>query len=362
MKTKYDKIFFWTVCVLVLVGFFMLVSASMGLLARDGAGFNKTVFNQMILGGGVGFIALAFCAKINYKIWKKLALPIFVFSLILTALVFAPKIGFEVGGSHRWITLGPVAFQPSEFLKFGFIVYLSAWLAGRKDKISSFQYGLLPFLAITAIAGGLLIAEPDIGSLGVLAVTSLFLFFLGGGKYSQIFTIFLLGVALIGTLIVLQPYRIDRLKTFLDPSQDPRGISYQLKQSLIAFGSGGTFGRGFGMSVQKFNYLPEPIGDSIFAVFGEEFGFVGCVALIGLFLFFLFRGLLIAKRAPDSFGRLLASGIVIMITVGSFINIVSMVGLFPLTGVPLIFVSKGGSAMAMALAQIGILLNISKYN
>jgi cell division protein FtsW len=159
----------------------------------------------------------------------------------------------------------------------------------------------------------------------------------------------------------MEPYRMNRITIFLNPSVDQTGIGYQLKQSLIAIGSGGIFGRGFGMSIQKFNYLPEPIGDSIFAVFAEEFGFVGVAALLGLFIFFLYRGFSIALRAPDDFGRLLGTGIVVLIIVESLVNIGAMVGILPLTGIPLIFVSKGGSALAVALTEIGVLLNISKH-
>jgi cell division protein FtsW len=190
----------------------------------------------------------------------------------------------------------------------------------------------------------------------------MFLFFLGGGRLAQLAILMLLGIGLLFFLVKTEPYRMNRITTLFHPSQDPQGISYQLRQSLIALGSGGVLGRGFGMSVQKFNYLPEPIGDSIFAVFGEEFGFIGSVFLIGLFLFFLYRGFSIALRAPDEFGRMLGAGIVILIIVESFINIGAMIGVLPLTGIPLLFVSRGGSAMAITLAEIGVLLNISKYS
>jgi len=214
---------------------------------------------------------------------------------------------------------------------------------------------------MTALVAAVLIKEPDVGTLGVIAITSIVMFFLAGGKLSHIALVIILGAALIYILVLIEPYRMNRIITFLNPSFDPNGISYQLRQSLIAIGSGGIFGRGFGMSVQKFNYLPEPISDSIFAVFAEEFGFIGALLIIGIFMFFLYRGLSISIRAPDDFGRLLGAGIVILIITESLVNISAMLGILPLTGIPLIFVSKGGSALAVAMMEIGVLLNISKF-
>jgi cell division protein FtsW len=350
------------VLLMILTGLFILLSASMGLLIREEGSFSRTFFNQLAFGVGGGFILFLITSKINYKNWKKYSAPFFILSFILTALVFIKPFGFEHGGAIRWIELGPISFQPSEILKLAFVVYLSSWLASRKSEIQSFKFGLLPFLVMVGFVGIILIKQPDVGTLGVLVITSLFLFFLGGGKYSQIFSLIILGFLIFATLIAFEPYRMDRFKIFMDPSADPQGTGYQLKQSLIAIGSGGIFGRGFGMSVQKFNYLPEPIGDSIFSVFGEEFGFIGCVLLLALFLFFLYLGFRISIRAPDDFSRLLGAGIVILVITGVFVNIASMIGIVPLTGVPLIFISKGGSALAVSLAEMGILLNISKYN
>jgi cell division protein FtsW len=362
MRNAPDKIFFGTIIVLVLAGMFILTSASMGLLAKSGSSFSGTLFNQFAFGVVGGFIILFVASRINYKKWRRFALPFFIFTFLLTLLVFAPKIGFEYGGAKRWLDLKFITFQPSELLKFGFIVYLSSWIASRKNQIKSFKFGFLPFVIIIGLVGAVLVKEPDIGTLGIVAVTGLFLFLLGGGRFTQIALLIILGIGLLAGLIWLEPYRMDRLLTFLNPNNDPTGISYQLRQSLIAIGSGGVFGRGFGMSIQKFNYLPEPIGDSVFAVFGEEFGFVGSVALVFLFLFFLFQGFRIAMNAPDDFGRLLASGIAILIVVEAFVNIAAMVGVVPLTGIPLVFVSKGGSALLVTLAEIGVLLNISRYS
>jgi len=362
MSNAPDKIFLGTVIVLVLAGLFILASASMGLLARGVPDFFRTISHQILLGIILGLLLLFIASRINYKLWKKYALPFFIFTFFLTLLVFAPKIGTSIGGAKRWLNLGSFSFQPSELLKFGFLVYLSSWIVSRKSEIKSFKFGFLPFLMIIAFVGLLLILEPDIGTLGVIALVSLILFFLGGGRIAQIALLIILGLGLLALLAFLEPYRMNRILTFFNPGNDPTGISYQLRQSLIAIGSGGIFGRGFGMSVQKFNYLPEPIGDSIFAVFGEEFGFAGSALLIGLFLFFLYRGFKISLNAADDFGRLLGAGIVTLIVVEAFLNIAAMVGVVPLTGIPLIFVSKGGSALAVTLAEIGVLLNISRYS
>ncbi|NOY35603.1 MAG: cell division protein FtsW, partial [bacterium] len=328
----------------------------------NNANFSSVILKQIGVGIGLGLIFLFLAYKIHYTKWKKFAVPIFIFSFLLTALVFVPMVGFEHGGAKRWLVFGPVSFQPSEFLKFGFILYLASWISSRKKEINSFKFGFIPFLIITGFVGVLLVLEPDLGTLGVIAITSLAMFFVGGGKFSQVAIAVFLGMALLGGLVLIKPHAMSRVMVFMDPSYDPQGIGYQLRQSMIAIGSGGISGRGFGMSVQKFNYLPEPIGDSVFAVFAEEFGFAGSLFLIGLFLLFLYRGLFIASRAPDSFSGLFAFGIVILIVTQSFINIGSMIGILPLTGLPLIFVSQGGSALVVTLAEIGILLNISKYS
>lgn len=356
---KYDKVFLWTVCVAVLAGFFILFSASMGLLSREGADFSNVIFKQ-ILFGLAGFILFLITSRIHYKKWKKFALPIFIFSFLLALLVFEPHIGFSHGGAKRWIDFGPINFQPSELLKISFIVYIASWIAGRKDDIKSFKFGFLPFLAITAFVGLVLIAEPDIGTLGVIVITAAFLFFIGGGKSSQLALMFFLGLALLCALVLIKDHAMSRITVFLNPGFEPEGAGYQLKQSLIAVGSGGIFGRGFGMSIQKFHFLPEPIGDSIFAVFAEEFGFLGGLVLIALLLFLLYRGFKIVIATNDSFARLLGAGIIISVIIQSFINIGSIIGIIPLTGVPLVFISQGGSSLAMALASAGILLNISK--
>ena len=359
---KMDNVFLGTVFGFLLIGFFILASASMGLLTRTtGADFYSIIFQQVVF-GLVGCIGLYFFAfKIDYKILLKLAFPFLLFGLIITSLVFLPDIGLSHGGASRWIKIGSFSFQPSEFLKLGLIVYVAAWISSKKRNIADFKAGFLPFAGVLAVAGFVLILQRDVGTLGVTIISCVLLFFIGGGKLKHL----LISSGIIGivfaALIYFEPYRMNRITVFLNPSYDPQGAGYQLRQSLIAIGAGGLSGKGFGMSAQKFNYLPEPVSDSVFAVFAEEFGFAGSLFLLCLFLFFLYRGFSISIRAPDDFGRLLGAGIVILIVVQSLINVAAMIGIFPLTGIPLIFVSKGGSSLIATLAEAGILLNISKH-
>jgi cell division protein FtsW len=259
------------------------------------------------------------------------------------------------------LALGPISFQPAEFLKIGFLVYLATWLAGMKEKAATFKHGTLPYLCICAAVGVIMLAQPDTDTFAIMAAAGACMLFTAGGKMRHILIIGAVGVVLIAILAFQRPYLKQRLVTFIDPSRDPHGSSYQIQQSLIAIGSGGLTGRGFGQSVQKFNFLPEPMGDSIFAVASEEFGFLGAVALIILITLFIMRGLRISARAGDTFGGLLALGIVILIGAQSFLNIGAMLGIFPLSGLPLIFVSQGGTALFFALIEVGIILNISRH-
>jgi cell division protein FtsW len=309
----------------------------------------------------LGTIAFLVTSKIDYKHWRGLGFYFFIGSLVLTALVFVPEIGFSHGGATRWIDLKLFTFQPSELLKVSFVIYLAAWLSSIRDKVSTLKFGLFPFWIMVGLVGILLLKQPDTDTFGVIVFAGLAMFISAGGKWRHILATVLVGIVVFGAIALTRPYVMSRIETFFKPAENSLGSSYQLQQSLIAVGSGGIVGRGFGQSVQKFNYLPEPIGDSIFAVAAEEFGFVGSVILILLFVFFAVRGLKIATRAPDSFGRLVVVGIVILIISQAYINIAGMLGVIPLTGIPLPFVSHGGTALFIALAEVGIIVNISKH-
>lgn len=363
MRTKpLDKIFLSLVLLLSLGGFFLFTSASLGLLARDsGADFSSVFFNQVFLGLFLGLAALVVVSHIHYKHVRKVSFYFFVLAVVLSALVFVPGVGMEHGGAKRWIDLGFVSFQPSEFLKIGFVLYFAAWLSSVKEKVRSFRHGTLPLCIMLAIAGVLLLSEPDTGTFGIIAIAGAGMFFVGGGRITHLLVLAVVAVISFGALVQVKPYVKERVLTFLDPSRDPYGAGYQLNQSLIAVGSGGAFGRGFGQSIQKFNFLPEPTNDAIYAVISEEFGFAGSASLILVFLFFAMRGFRIAGRAPDMFSSLTVTGIILLIISQSFINIASMVGMFPLTGVPLLFISHGGTALLFVLAEAGIILNISRW-
>ncbi|MCX6712995.1 MAG: putative lipid II flippase FtsW [Candidatus Vogelbacteria bacterium] len=362
VKPRADKFFFLIVVIILTLGYVIFFSASQSLLSRNDAADFSLVAGKQFLILFVGLIALIISANIPYKNYRRFAFWIFLGSVLLNLLVFLPSIGFGAGGAKRWIDLGgPLSFQPSEFLKFGFVAYAAYWLAAEKDHISSFMRGILPFLAILGIPAIILIKEPDTGTFMVLFVTALAMLFASGARLKHLLILVLASVLAIGILAAWKPYVRHRLETFINPAQDMLGSSYQINQSLIAIGSGGLYGRGFGQSIQKFNYLPEAIGDSIFAVMAEEFGLLGCMVLILCFAIFTVWGLRIASRVSDQYGRLLAVGLVILIAAQAFINIASMLGLIPLTGVPLTFVSHGGSALIIAMIEIGIVLNISRH-
>lgn len=360
-RTHVDRTFLAIVVILTLAGFAIFISASLGLLARDGVSFSRVAFTQLTFGLLGGSLALFFATQTNYRFWKKHAAWLFAGACILSLAVFVPYVGLELKGAHRWLHLGSFTMQPSELLKVAYVLYLAMWLSNAKQKIGNWQQGLLPFLAISAIVAGILLFQKDTDTLIVALAAGFAMFIASGARLRDIAIVILLGTLALLTIAFMRPYIMERIQTFLNPGDDPLGSSYQIKQSLIAVGSGGFFGRGFGQSVQKFNYLPEPIGDSIFAVAAEEFGFVGGVILIGLFLGLVLRGLRIAARARDPFGALVATGIVILIGAQAFWNISAMLGVVPLSGLPLVFVSHGGTALLIALFSVGIVLNISKY-
>ena len=346
---------------LVLVGFFLFSSASLGLLAREGARFSSVAFSQLILGIGLGSIALFVTSKIHYRILKRYSLYLFLFSLVLTLLVFVPFFGFSAGGATRWISLGPISLQPAEVLKIGTILYLATYLSNVRDHLGKLRVGILAFVLILAAPAVVLLLQPDTSTLVVITAAATGMFFAVGARWRDIGILVILGVIALSALIMVRPYVLDRITTFLDPAADQLGSSYQINQSLIAVGSGKIFGRGFGQSVQKFGYLPEPIGDSVFAVAAEEFGFLGALVIIALFVALVMRSFWVAVRAPDYFGGLLVIGITLLIATQALINIASMVGVMPLTGLPLPFISHGGTAMLVMLTGMGIVLNVSKY-
>ena len=359
-KINSDVVLVYAIFGLLIFGLVMIASAGVG-YSRIRFGDEYYFFKRQLLFGVLpGLLILTIVKNIDYRFWKKYSFLFFVISIIFLILVFVPGFGEKIYGANRWIQFGPFSFQPAEMLKISLILYLAAWIESRKEKIKDFYEGLMPFVMIIALVSFLLIKQPDIGTLGVIILISMTMFFVSGAKISHIFMLGSGGFLALLALIKFETYRMNRLLVFMHPELDPRGIGYQINQALLAIGSGGIFGVGLGHSLQKFNYLPEPVGDSIFAIIGEELGFFGEFILIMLFTVFFLRGLKIAKNAPDMFGRLVAIGIVSWITLQAFINIAAISGLVPLTGIPLPFISYGGTSIIFLLTSIGILMNISK--
>jgi cell division protein FtsW len=358
---KVDKLLLVSILILAFGGFFIFTSASLGLLAREGARFGAVAFNQA-LGLAIGLCAMAILSKVpNYRFWRKHAFYLFLGAIALNLILFIPGLALTHGGATRWLNLGAFSFQPSEFLKIGFIIYFAAWLGGMKDKVQQFKFGFLPFLTIILILAAVILSQSDTDTLIVIFTTGLAMLIVAGAKWKHVLLLGIISAIALWGVIETRPYVKQRVMTYINPAADPLGAGYQIQQSLIAIGSGGLAGRGFGQSVQKFDFLPEPIGDSIFAVSAEEFGFIGSVVLIMVFIFFALRSLKIAGKTNDAFGSLMIVGIVTLIIIESFMNIASMLGIIPLSGMPLLFISHGGTALVITLAEAGILLNISKY-
>ncbi|OIP55865.1 putative lipid II flippase FtsW [Candidatus Kuenenbacteria bacterium CG_4_8_14_3_um_filter_39_15] len=347
--------------VIVVFGLIMLSSATSVLgydKFEDSYWYLKHQIMQGLLPGLFLFLVLS---RVDYRLWKKFSAALLWFSLGLLVLVFIPGIGADYGKAKSWLNIGGFSLQPAEIVKLTFLVYLAAWLEKRKERVQTAAYGLVPFLVYLGLVGGLIILQPDIGTLFIIILMSLVVFYTAGARYKHLFYIMLAGVAGLAVLIKAAPYRLDRLSSFLDPSVDPQGIGYHINQALLAVGSGGWFGLGLGHSEQKFQYLPEVAGDSIFAVMAEELGFVLILAVIVVFLWLFVRMMKVAKNAPDMFGNLIGVGVATWLVGQFFVNVAAMLRLMPLTGVPLPLISYGGTAMMTAMAGIGIVVNISKH-
>ena len=355
-----DRHFLFTTLTLVFIGVFVFSSASLGLLARGEERFSDVIFSQFILGLGGGLIVMTILMRIPYRTYRTYAPHIFGFGLFLTSLVFLPVIGVEANGARRWLSIFGISFQPAEFLKIAFVIFMAWYYSMYYRKLSDIKYALGGLILALSLISVLLLLQPDIGTFLIIGATGVAIAITAGIQFRYLSAFIALGLLGIVVLVFSMPYVQKRVETLLDPSKDP-DASYQINQSLIGIGSGGLFGRGFGQGVQKFTYLPEPSSDSIFSVAAEEFGFFGSVIFVLLYVYFALRGLFIASRAPDRFGGLIVVGIVILITTQSFINIGSVVGLIPFTGEPLTFISHGGTSLMFTLAGVGIVLNISRY-
>jgi cell division protein FtsW len=363
MERRADYVFILYIGILLFFGLMMLTSASSAVgIDRFGDSY-YFIKRQLLYGLLPGMLAFFVFAKIPYGIFQKHAWFIFTLTLAGLILVFIPGIGSSFGtGANSWIALGQYSFQPSEFAKLGLIIFMAAYLSKKGSELMDFQKGFLPSLAVGGLPIILVILQPDIGTVAILFSILYGALFVAGAKKTHMGLLASTGVLLFAIMIVAAPYRAARFTTFLHPELDPQGVGYQINQSFIAIGSGGMFGLGLGHSRQKFQYLPEVHADSIFAVVAEEMGFVFATGLIVLLVLIAMRGMRIAKHAPDPFARILVSGIIVWFLSQSFLNIGAMLGLLPVTGVPLPFVSHGGTALMVALAAVGIVANISKHS
>ncbi len=361
-QTSPDLVFLLLFIFLVIFGLIMLSSASTA-IAFQRFGDNLYYVKHQLLNGFLpGIFICASLAIIDYRFWRKFAFPAFVASIVLLIAVFIPGLGRTFNGSRSWLEIGPIIFQPVEIVKLGFILYLSVWLEKRDKKtIKDFSDGLMPFLISLGIVMLLILLQPDVGSMGVIVLIALMIYFVAGASIKHLFALGGIGLALLVALIKAAPYRAARFTVFLYPETDPQGLGYHINQALLAIGSGGLIGLGFAQSRQKHLYLPEVINDSIFAIIAEELGFVVVSLVLAALLAFIIRGYHIARNAPDDFGKLVATGVISWIGFQSFINIAAMVGVMPITGLPLPFVSYGSSSLVILFAAMGLVINISRH-
>ena len=302
-----------------------------------------------------------FTARLDYSKIRKYSRAMIIVSILLLVAVFLPGIGKEAGGARRWISLGSFSFQPSEFVKFTLIIYLADFLSRRQNVIKTFYRGFLPALVVSGFIGGLILLQPDFGTASLLVLVCFILFFVAGVNLKYIFSVLLLSVPLVYLLVFRVPYRLRRILAYLDPWKDPKGAGWQIIQSYVALGSGGLFGLGLGQSRQKLFYLPQISTDFILSIIGEELGFLGTFSVLILFVLFIWQGLKIALKAKDLYGALLSFGIVMMIGLQAIMHIAVISGSMPTKGLPLPFISYGGSSLIFSLIGIGIVLSVAKH-
>ncbi len=354
-----DLVIFIITLALLSLGIVMVFSAS-SVTAYHELGDAYYYLKRQSLWAVIGLVALVICMNIDYHLWAKLAGPLIVASLIALTVVLVPGIGITISGSRRWLGVGIARVQPSEFAKLSMVIFLAAYLSASPDRVKSVVRGIFVPLILVGVCALLVLREPDLGtSIGMAAVAWLMLLTAGGSPG------WLVGLAAMTAPVIYlyarhDPVRMRRLTSFLNPWADPLDSGFHIIQSLLALGSGGLVGTGLGLSRQKFYYLPEQHTDFIFAIIGEELGFLGAALVVFLYALFAWRGFRASLNAPDSFGSLLAAGITIMVAVQAAMNIAVVTGSMPITGITLPLISSGGSSLVPMLAGVGILLNITR--
>lgn len=365
-KGEFDIPFFIIILVLMVIGLVMMFSASYYWgLTKNNDGFYYA--KKQIMISGVGIIAMLLISKIDYHIFfrKKVAYTLFLGSLAL--LAYTSFFGIKRQGARRWIKIG-IEFQPSEIMKFALVILFALWISTNYKRMKKFRYGILPFFLVMGVIGGLMMCQPHLSGTLLICAIGFVMIFVGGARVKHLLAVAGVGALGLGSLVIMlvvtgkTQYFLTRFQSWLHPFSDTTGKTWQTCQSLIAIGSGGLFGMGFGESRQKFLYLPESQNDFVFAIVCEELGVVGAIFVIGLFMLFTFRGFYIASKAPDKFGMMVATGLVAQIGIQAMLNIAVVTNTVPNTGISLPFFSYGGTALAMQLAQMGVILNISRQS
>jgi cell division protein FtsW len=358
-----DYVLALLVFILLSIGMVMMYSMSPVLSHKLIGSAERNYFFYSTLGNiAVGLVAWLVVANINYQAWKRWAPILLIGAMITMALLFIPGLSFAKNGATRWLKVGPLSFQPAEALKLATVLYLGVWLEKKGEGLKTLWEGLVPFsIMLFSASFALVVLQRDMGTMMVLALTAMGMYYVAGANLRHAIGLLMSAAALGWVSIITFPHRMARFSTFLDPQKDPTGQGYHLNQALIAIGSGGLFGVGLGKSIQVHGYLPEAANDSIFAIIAEEFGYAGSVITLLLFGILVFRGFRVARLAPDTFSRLVALGISLWLLFQTIINVAAMVALVPLTGIPLPFISYGGTSLLFSLVAAGILLNISKY-
>ncbi len=355
-----DKTVLVVTVLLMLFGLVTLFSATYYSAQDLGDPFGAV--RKQLFGAAVGAAAMALTARLPYRFFarKYVALAGVGVSFVLLLLVLIPGIGVSINGSRRWLRVLGQSFQPGEFAKYASVVFLSLALASRGKRVEKFWKGILPVLIVPCLMFLVILEQPNLSTAGTIIIVSVLLVMIAGAKWKHLAVLGAGGLAVGAYYAWSEPYRRERLMSFMDPFAKMSDEGYQLSQSLIAIGSGGLFGMGLGQGRQKYAYLPYPESDFIFAVVGEDFGLIGCLAVVSLFVCFAVAGMRVAVTCPDNFGCLLAAGITGLISVQAFINMGVVTGLLPTTGLPLPFFSEGGTSLSLTMAFVGVLLNISR--
>ncbi|KIL44795.1 stage V sporulation protein E [Jeotgalibacillus soli] len=354
----------WLVALIVVCVFFgiVMIDSASSVWALDRFADKHYFSKRQLIFACFGLVVMFFISKVDYWIWKKFVWIAYGGGILLLSLVLIPGVGLVRNGSQSWLGVGPLSLQPSEFAKIGVLLLLAKKIEKEQHLMNNLLKGIAPLMLLLLVPFGLVMLQPDLGTGTVMLGTGMSLLFLAGAPYRFFAGLILLGLTGFAALVISAPYRLQRIVSYLDPWQDPLGAGFQMIQSLYAIGPGAMFGFGLGESRQKYFYLPEPQNDFIFAIVAEELGFFGGAILIALFGAIAWRGILIALRAPDHFGQLLAGGIVLMIGIQVMINVSVVIGLIPVTGITLPFMSYGGSSLLLILLSCGILLNISRHS